>query len=461
MRKAFLLLAQAFFTASLAVPAGAAVFNDLLPGARPAGMGSAFQAARGDPYLMFYNPAGLAQLPFTEASFDLGRLDSSKGRLHYETFLYVRPFPVIADSTVGLGLLTLKQGGGQGDKSAFLMHFSRALRLPQIRLTKPLLVGANLRLSQVNIGGANKVGPGLDAGVQADVGWDVRTGLSVTDLNTGLGAKDPSINWGLSYRYKRRATFAADLRIRPGLTELYPGVEVDFFQRLLRLRVGKGLPLDGENQIAFGLGFNYSPLVLDMAALLPWSGLNRRSGGFRFSVSYRFGAPSFYGRYVGSAAREAEDLRYEILELEQRKRDMESETETAEASKTGVESQLRAEEERMQAIREQIRGFEAELERRRYELGQAPQPAAEPEPEAELPPPPAPASKVKPKRGVKPVRFPLRYRVRPGDTLRGLAEKYYGDASRWEAIYERNQGKVERGLPVEGAVLVIPAPDKR
>jgi nucleoid-associated protein YgaU len=43
--------------------------------------------------------------------------------------------------------------------------------------------------------------------------------------------------------------------------------------------------------------------------------------------------------------------------------------------------------------------------------------------------------------------------------LRTIAKQYYGDANQWERIYDANRAKVERGLPAEGATLVIPAPN--
>ena len=43
-----------------------------------------------------------------------------------------------------------------------------------------------------------------------------------------------------------------------------------------------------------------------------------------------------------------------------------------------------------------------------------------------------------------------------GDTLRGLAEKYYGDPNLWNKIYEANPEKMIRGIPKEGTELIIP-----
>ena len=54
--------------------------------------------------------------------------------------------------------------------------------------------------------------------------------------------------------------------------------------------------------------------------------------------------------------------------------------------------------------------------------------------------------------------WPRPHTVKPGETLRSIAQQIYGDASLWEMIYLSNQDKVERGLPVEGAVLLGPDP---
>ena len=66
----------------------------------------------------------------------------------------------------------------------------------------------------------------------------------------------------------------------------------------------------------------------------------------------------------------------------------------------------------------------------------------------------------RPRRGRAPRRalpFPLRHLVRPGDTLRSLAQFYDHGPSLWEEIYDANPDKIERGLPVEGTDLLIPA----
>jgi nucleoid-associated protein YgaU len=74
------------------------------------------------------------------------------------------------------------------------------------------------------------------------------------------------------------------------------------------------------------------------------------------------------------------------------------------------------------------------------------------------PPPPPPPPKPHPKPKAPAVVWPRKHQVRPGDTLRSIAQYYYGDAAQWEQIYDANRDKVERGLPREGVVMSIPAP---
>lgn len=51
---------------------------------------------------------------------------------------------------------------------------------------------------------------------------------------------------------------------------------------------------------------------------------------------------------------------------------------------------------------------------------------------------------------------PKKHLVQPGDTLRSLAQKYYGNPNKWQKIYEANSDKIERGAPRVGVELVIP-----
>ena len=50
----------------------------------------------------------------------------------------------------------------------------------------------------------------------------------------------------------------------------------------------------------------------------------------------------------------------------------------------------------------------------------------------------------------------FKHTVVKGDSLRSLAEKYYGDANKWTVIFEANQDKIKRGVLKVGIELLIP-----
>ena len=59
-------------------------------------------------------------------------------------------------------------------------------------------------------------------------------------------------------------------------------------------------------------------------------------------------------------------------------------------------------------------------------------------------------------KAMRPAGQVRRHKVVKGDTLRNLAETYYGDPNKWEVIYEANENRITRGTPKEGEELLIP-----
>ncbi len=91
------------------------------------------------------------------------------------------------------------------------------LRLPQVFLRHPLKLGGNVKFLSVDTGtpgSKQKFGLGLDAGALIDSGEGLKFGLSVTDMTSALGVRNPSLNTGVSYRLKRGLLLAGDLRVR-------------------------------------------------------------------------------------------------------------------------------------------------------------------------------------------------------------------------------------------------------
>ncbi|MDE1975872.1 MAG: LysM peptidoglycan-binding domain-containing protein [Elusimicrobia bacterium] len=207
--------------------------------------------------------------------------------------------------------------------------------------------------------------------------------------------------------------------------------------------------MDGISTLAFGFGVDFSPLVIDAAMTVPWDGTNKPGGGYEVSVNYKFGAPSFSGNFVGQAAAAASNLTSDIARLTQQKKDLESQAQAAATNNQILKGDADVLQKRIGELKDEYRQMSRKKDVLSYELEQSklqiqalmPKPA---------PPPPK-------KRAPAP-HWPKTHAVQEGDTLRSLAQRYYGDPDLWEEIYRANESKFNQGLPVPGAVLTIPAP---
>lgn len=414
-----------------------ASFRDAYPGARANSMGTAFTGVADDPYAIFYNPAGLSDLSRVEIAGGLGKRFSPLGSGGEASFVYARPVPDRKSGVAGLGYYTLRQHG-VGSKDALVAGWGDKYLLKSLQ--KPLSWGVNFRMVNLSLPGQDRFGVGADAGVLLESVKGLKTGVSVTDMDMGLGTSLISLNLGASYRWKN-TLFSADVRSRSGLSELFPGIEHYLLNGLLRLRAGKGLSLDGVSQLAMGFGVTLYPLLLDTAMSIPWEGFHTQAGYYQLSVGYRFDAPHFSETFVGQAAGRAEVLKREIGVLESRKMQLDASVATAEVNKGVLEADLRTLQMRLEDMKARLKNLELDvLESQRYR--ESPQPAKAPV---------IPA----------PEKWPKKHTVEAGDTLRSMASRYYGDPSLWEIIFEANPGKISRGLPEIGSVLEIPSPPSK
>jgi hypothetical protein len=440
-----------------APPCQAAIFDDFLPGAKAAGMGMGYTAVADDPSAIFFNPAGTANTPYSQLGAGVGRIESPVGTMTFGTLTYLRPFEPINTATVGAGYMSERQLNG-GDKDELLFHYSQEIKVPQLLLAKPLKVGGNLKFLNVNEGGprdSSLFGFGFDGGVLARSNIGLSGSFVMRDLVTNVGQARPKYSLGSAYTWHKWLTLTGDLDFRNRLTDFYPGIEASFDQGLLKVRAGRGFQLDGVSQFGWGFGFNLSPVTLDFAMSIPTGGVHRGGGGYQMSFNYKFGAPSFAGNFVGSAASQAETLRSEIQTLTEKKRSAQEEADTAETHRQISDAELGVVEKRVTELQGEYRDLQkkkenAEFDLRQSEVDQAAQKAVRPKPPVIRKPPP-------PKKPT----WPQRHTVKPGETLRSMAKTFYGDGNLWETIYDANRDKVDRGLPQEGAEFVIPAPPKR
>ena len=429
----------ALLALALALPAGpasAANLQDLLPGSRAQAMGGAYTAVGDDVSALFYNPASQAAKPLMDADGELSRIVAPSGPLTSVLLGYARPVPVLPGGTASAAYYGLRQPG-IGDKDTFA--FGWAMNQPVAGLTRPLKWGTTVKVIDYRTPDHERLGLGADGGVLVEAKDGTRLGASVLDLVTDVGLPTPTLSMGAARAFGRW-TVAGDLRMRSGLTAFYPGIEGSFYSGLLKLRAGKGLPWDGRSSLALGLGIDLSPLVIDLQMNLPWRGTNEPVSNAGFTIGWRFGAPLFYNRLVGTSSDEAARLSAEVDRLRAEKARLDQEAETARVNKGVLDTELSDVQAKLEAAKGELKAIPPVVSS-----------AAEP--------PKVPAKAAAPKRKAEvPPSWPQRHVVAEGDTLRSIAGQYYGDPSLWELIYNANTDKIERGLPKVGAELSVPEP---
>ncbi len=414
--------------------AGAAVdFTYLRPGARANAMGTAFSTVEGDPYAVFYNPANLTSLTELETRVETARrlapLQEGEASL-----VYIRPVPDTENKVAGLGYYAVRQGGGFSSDTLTMGTGNRSV----IKyFQQPVYYGSSLKLMSLRTPEKGHFGLGFDAGVAIGSDSGLRTALVMSDWMFGIGRSLTTITLGNSYRIKN-TLLLADLKARGSYSEIFLGAEQDLFNGLVQARAGKGLSLGGGRYLALGLGVNVLPWTVDLAFSIPWAGYRENSGYYGFNFGYRFGSKTFNEKLVGDASREAEALRSEIDDLRSQRVTLESAVAAARVNKSMLETDVTVMQGRLRDMESNLKDLELQAIEAQYRK-------EKPKPVKKYVPPP-------------PERWPKLHKTAPGETLRSIAGKYYGNPNLWERIYDANEKNVSKGLPVEGSVLTIPPP---
>lgn len=411
-------------------------FEDILPSGRIAGLGGSHAALANDYQSLWINPAGLTSIETEGISAGFGHYYSFPVAVYH--FSYARPiFEGISSAS-----------GWQSSRSAtkrfdrFLFSWAQTAKVPWLETTPHRFSwGMSLRALSLQTRDTifqsfkSKLGAGVDSGILLELpASKSRLGASLTALDSAnLNLSGPFLTLGMAQRF-RNLNVALDFRARKGLSTFYPGIEADFFGNLLTLRAGRGIRLGAFPTVAFGFGFNLLPLTVDVGFHLPPQGLYQREGAAILSVSYAFGGPRFYQRFVGIAAQEAQTLSKEIDTMETKKR-------KSQAERTDIERDLRVLREEVRVLQNRIREEAAGQDIR--EAGTQRKEREEKE-----------LAKPKPPQE----EWPKYRKVQAGDTLRSIAAQAYGDPNLWELIYKSNPEKILRGLPRAGGVLKIPKP---
>ncbi len=441
--------------------------------ARPYGLGNAFCAIANDYNAVIFNPAGLDNLEHVELSGNAGRYIASANtpqneihiggalplRYYNESWKGGAGFLLHRSGQTGNGAVT-NLGVSWGGKLTWVMP----RRLVSVSVPDQLLTGMSFRIREVQHSGAanraSSLGLSLDMGwmyqfydkAKTNRGWTVA--MTIQEMNSSSVSGPVLMRLGVAWK-NPYSLLALDIGVQDGVSRLYPGVELSFFRRLFLLRFGSG-EIDGQpRQLVAGIGTVLPPIQLDFAYGVNTSDASKSNDRILVSFIYRFDAP-FLSQYIYNERLER------ITELEQMVNNLEAKKETLAAAVKdykelykNMENDMDREDARTKELRQRLKVFEDEIAAKNKEKN-----ALEKEIET--------LRKIKRDRSsqeIKPtfaVREPgspggsHKHKVKIGDSLRGLAEQYYGDPNKWQVIYDANENKVIRGVPKEGEVLTIP-----
>lgn len=382
-------------------------FIDNGAGARAMGMGHAYTAVSDDINAVHYNPAGLAgltrpELLVSHSKLLVGLQDDSNIAANYVAY---------AHPVEGKGVFT----AAYNDTTLEEFYRERTIRLGYAReMSKTLRLGATLKILNKSFGiggdpnlavdplfkkqGTDAQAMSLDLGArwQRSKRWSF--GASVLDANspdTGLGQAD-KVERTLRAGvgyHPRLYHFGFDLARTGSDLDVQVGGERWFARKTFALRGGFGLGSRSDRDLNVGATYRNDTFEVNYAMNLPLTGISGTSGTHRFSFIVRFGA---------------------------RAGEWDTEWDPAPAAAAG--------EPKMDPL---LQRLERE-ERERYQR------------------------KAQPSKPAKQERAKV-YTVQKGDNLKSIAQKLYGDPSKWVEIYHANQDRIGvGGVLTIGQVLIIP-----
>lgn len=426
-------------------------------GARPLALGNGYVAEAGDPYSLFYNPAGLAEINQKEFVSDYGRW-KSVGEPFASNFNGMYAFPYrfkdryfpIAAGFYGEGLgpgahivdFTVGSGG-----DAPVEKWTKSIITFPVRLGGALTIRHQQGEKKINRVGASAVSLGVTAGAFIPWSRHDQFGIALKNLFVGDGdAWGPSLNFGVLHRHKGYLNMFGEFEYGSGgIFKFHPGLEWLFARGVLRPRLGwAGQDNGGIYHVATGLGIYLSPLQIDFSCVIPTKTLNDESGQFRASLSYRFGQPQFSEIYYDRALEQASRLDNSVLTLSVKEAELKESLGELEQNRRLANEELQNIKARIEALREKdllgerdsvIRGLRSQLDDLKGQLNYQRRTAEE----------------LRAKKAAVRVHV-----VKPGETLQSISKEYYGDPNQWKKIYNQNPEQVDRGLPKVGAKLVIP-----
>jgi opacity protein-like surface antigen len=285
-------------------------------GARAVGMGMAQVAIANDGYAMYWNPAGLAQLPKTEIN---SMLTSVFGSVDQKFFSYAHRFDGFSLSvgylTSGLSDIwqtTYSSSGGVSDTgtrfsdAASALYFSGAATCAQLQtlagldllsseMAEKLSLGMNIKWIQETLQNNKTSGLAVDLGKIYQVNDNWAIGVQWQNFispslkwDTPSGSVDtlaPVFKVGVGYRWQDlQLAFDADFRASQSARYFLGAEYLLLSKNNLSMTIRGGLISNGT--LSTGMGLNYSDIKLDYAYTT--SKESYMDATHRISLGYQF-----------------------------------------------------------------------------------------------------------------------------------------------------------------------------
>lgn len=300
-----------------------AAFEDTSIGGRATALAGAYTALANDVYSVYYNPAGMAQLPQAEFGAQYSRMFvglDDNSNLNQSFFGVARPMKFSKDyGTLGLGWLKFELAGLYQENTIF-MSWAKYGLIPKTS------VGLNVKYLKLNYGEDNytrnaviddfgntggradnlfeKFGYSVgkldfDLGFQARIGGNYRVGLMISNITQANIALDQSVNAALPRTIKLGIAHTGDdfsLAV-DAMTKKFNSQtdwEIDtgaekLFKAGLALRGGVAVGSRELANISAGMGYEFNSFRIDYAFMYPLQGIRDTMGNHKISVSARFG----------------------------------------------------------------------------------------------------------------------------------------------------------------------------
>ena len=431
-------------------------------------MGDAFTAVSNDIGALFYNPAGLGDIRRIQFTAIGDRLFQEG--LRPQSGLTAAGTIPLSDyrenwdfGTVGAAF---RRAGRSDDQS--ITDFGLSWGSDPGPILSPLIgrplpegirVGSTLRLRDRSGG----FGVGLDLGALYHFpdgdkplrkGWTA--GASILEMNSANISGPVTYRLGAAWE-NPESVLSLDWDVTDGVSRFHPGLEVDFFKHLIATRLGTLAPPGQSRQITMGVGLLLSAVQLDLTYGFPIADPFKENDRVLFGLTYRFGAPML-AQVLENKPNEA-SVQEQVLSLQAEKKALQESIKENRDLFDKIKADMDRTRAKSVAAEEELKMIQDKLIQRRKELDKSEQQTLDLERARSTLEKKIEEKKTQERKSEirPPFSGPARHHlVRSGDTLRSIAEMYYGDPDQWKVIYDANEGKFVRGAPKIGAELIIP-----